>query len=179
MDGENEKIIRFIDSRYKTLFYVPDGGNIVITRFDGEKFTQPCTFLDEYHTRVGRETYHICQFAELMERNGNTYAPETPPELPDHCFSVLPATGELIRIEKGKKGHQKCGFSTDNPQTNRREATNLNLRDRIVPQQEAAMLGGALKGWASPAARVSSYDVRGEPIKPVRGRTRKPREAER
>ncbi len=41
------------------------------------------------------------------------------------------------------------------------------------------MLGGAMKGWASPAARVSSYDVRGNPMKPARARSRKPREAER
>ena len=143
---DEKKMICFIDSDYKVLFYVPDGGNIVITRSDGEKVKRTCTFLDEYHTRVGRETYHICQFAELMERGGNTYAPEQPPQLPDRCFSVLPTTGELIIIEKGKKGYEKCGFSTDNPQTNRQKADIRNARDRITSQMEAAMLGGAMKG---------------------------------
>lgn len=179
MNDETGKMIRFIDSEYKTLFFVPDGGNIVITRPDGEKLIKPCKFIDTCHTQVGFNSYHNYQFAELMERAGNTYAPEVPPELPDQCFSVLPATGELIRIEKGKKGYQKCGFSTDNPKTNRKRADDLNLRQRITPQAEAAMLGGALKGWASPAARVSSYDVRGNPVKPARTKTRKPKGAER
>ena len=85
----------------------------------------------------------------------------------------------LIIIEKGKKGYEKCGFSTDNPQTNRQKADIRNARDRITSQMEAAMLGGAMKGWASPAARVSSYDVRGNPIKPARTRSRKARETAR
>lgn len=77
----DNKTIRFIDSSYKELFRIPDGGNIVINRYDGEKLTRTCTFLDEYHTQIGKEKgrgeiYHICQFAELMEKNGNTYAPE-------------------------------------------------------------------------------------------------------
>ncbi len=49
----------------------------------------------------------------------------------------------------------------------------------MTPQVEAAMLGGALKGWSSPAARVSSYDLWGKPIKPARNRGRRPREDSR
>lgn len=179
MSDETGKMIRFIDSKYQTLFFVPDGGSIIVTRSDGGKVKRTCTFLDECHTRVGREVYHICQFAKLMERVGNTYAPEQLPELPDRCFSVLPTTGELILIEKGKKGYEKCGFSADNPQMNRRKADNLNMRNRTTAQMEAAMLGGALKGWDSPAARVSSYDVRGNPVQPTRARSRKSRGMER
>ena len=179
MNDENQTMIRFIDSSYRTLFFIPDGGTIIVTRSDGGKVKRACTFLDEYHTRVGRETYHICQFAKLMERVGNTYAPEQLPQLLSQCFSILPTTGEIIRIKKGKQDYEKCGFSTDDPQTNRRKADSLNARQRITPQMEAAMLGGAMKGWASPAARVSSYDVRGNPMKPARARSRKPKEADR
>ena len=173
MSEEEKNIIRFIDSKYRTLFYLPDGENIVMTRPDGERLTRSCKFLDEYHLLVGREVYHICQFAEQMERAGNTYTPEKLPELPAICASVLPDTGELIIIEKGKKGYQKAGFSTPNPQKSRQDADRFNARKKVTPQMEAAMLGGALKGWASPAARISSYDVRGKPVKPPR--TRKPR----
>ena len=67
--------IRFIDSKYQTLFYVPDGGSIIITQPDGERSVKPCAFLDEYHALVGCRPYHICEFAELMKRAGNTYAP--------------------------------------------------------------------------------------------------------
>ena len=116
---------------------------------------------------------------ELMERAGNTYVPEKPQELPDHCFSVHPSTGELIFIERGKKGYEIGRFSSDNPTLNRSEADRYNLWDRVTPQVEAAMLGGALRGWASPAARVSSYDLRGSLIKPIRTRSRKPKEESR
>ena len=35
-----------------------------------------CTFIDEYHTQIGYNVFHICQFAEIMERNGASYMPE-------------------------------------------------------------------------------------------------------
>jgi hypothetical protein len=37
---------------------------------------KPCTFIDEYHTQIGYNVFHICQFAEIMERNGASYMPE-------------------------------------------------------------------------------------------------------
>ena len=117
MSEEQKDIIRFIDSKYKTLFYLPNGENIIVTRPDGEQLIRPCKFLDPTHTLVGREVYHIWQFATLMEQAGNTYAPEKLPELPNICASVLPATGELILIEKGKRDTRKLGFL---PPTRRR-----------------------------------------------------------
>lgn len=144
------KNIRFIDSDYNTLFYVPDGGNVVLTCSDGGKLTRPCKFLDEHHVQIGSNVYHICEFAERMERNGTTYTPEKPPELPDRCFGILPSSGELILIEKDKKGYEKCGFSTPNPERNRMLAARYNDRDGVTPQQAAAMLGGSLLGWSTP-----------------------------
>ena len=164
------KNIRFIDSRYNTLFFVPDGGNIVLTYSDGEKLTRPCKFLDEYHTQIGSNVYHICEFAEKMERNGTTCVPEQPPALPERCFSTLPSSGELILIEKDKKGYAKCGFSTPNSEQNIMLAVRYNDRDGVTRQQEAAMLGGSLFGWSTPAAQTASYDVRGNPIKPIKAR---------
>ena len=67
--------IRFISSRYENLFQIPDGGKIVITDSSGDKSERICRFIDEYHTEIGDHLYHICQFAEIMERNGSTYAP--------------------------------------------------------------------------------------------------------
>ncbi len=167
---DDVKNIRFIDSGYNTLFYVPDGGNIVLTYSDGEKLTRPCKFLDEYHTQIGSNVYHICEFAEKMERNGTAYAPEQPPALPDQCFSTLPSNGELIFIEKNKKGYGKCGFSTPSPAQNKQLADKLNTRNSITRQQEAAMLGGSLFGWSTPAAKTASYDVRGNPIRPAKAK---------
>lgn len=176
MNDEQDKMIRFLDSDHKTLFYLPDGENIMVTRFDGEKLKFQCQFLDSCHLQVGGETFHNCQFADLMARAGNTYAPEQPPPLPDKCYAVLPDSGELVFIEKGKKGYRTSELSTDSPQANRKKADDLNISHKISRQQSAAMLGGATRGWSSPAARTSSYDVHGEPVKPPpRARGRKPK----
>ena len=77
----NDKEIRFIDSNYKELFRIPDGGKINITLNDGEQLIRQCKYIDDYHFQLSEvdssygNVYHICQFAELMERNGNTYEP--------------------------------------------------------------------------------------------------------
>lgn len=75
--------IRFIDPHYQEKFRIPDGGKIIVTTAWGEKFEQSCRYIDEYHTEVGNSLYHICEFAERMERNGATYEPkqeEQPPQ---------------------------------------------------------------------------------------------------
>ena len=70
--------IRFIDSRYKELFRIPNGGCVKINLNNGGKLLGKCKYIDDYHftlTQAGRmygETYHIRQFAEINERNGNT-----------------------------------------------------------------------------------------------------------
>ncbi len=73
-----EKGIRFINSRYDELFRIEDGEKIVITDTGGKKSEYVCRYIDEYHTEVGNHLYHICQFAEIMERNGSEYAPVEP-----------------------------------------------------------------------------------------------------
>ena len=72
----DKKMIRFIDSRYKDLFSIPDGGNVALTLFDGETIIRPCQYIDECHTKIGHRVFHICEFAEIMERNGTIYTPE-------------------------------------------------------------------------------------------------------
>lgn len=67
------KEIRFIDSHYKDLFHIPDGSCVQI-HYPDEMVVKPCTFIDEYHTQIGYNVFHICQFAEIMERNGHTEA---------------------------------------------------------------------------------------------------------
>ena len=69
------KEIRFIDSHYKDLFHIPDGSCVQI-HYPDEMVVKPCTFIDEYHTQIGYNVFHICQFAEIMERSGSSYMPE-------------------------------------------------------------------------------------------------------
>lgn len=173
------KMIRFIDSSYNSLFYVPDGGNVVLTYADGRQDVRPCRFLDEYHTRVGNNVYHICEFAEIMEHRGISYVPEKPQKLPDLCYSTLPSSGELIMIKKGDKGYHTCSYSAPYREQNEMTAAQNNRRMGVTPQQEAAMLGGSLFGWATPAAKVTSYDLKGKPIRPEKGKQHKRREAVR
>lgn len=68
--------IRFIDSHYKEQFRIPDGSWVEISFPDGA-VTARCKWLDEYHTQIGERCFHICQFAELLERENGTCRPET------------------------------------------------------------------------------------------------------
>ena len=90
--SEKKKYIRFIDSDYKTLFHLPDGGRIRITYPDGEQRDRVCRFIDEYHTQVGNICFHICDFAERMEQNRATYTPldyiREPDFYPKHFFAA-------------------------------------------------------------------------------------------
>lgn len=70
-----EKGIRFIDPNYKELFRIPDGGKIAVTAAWGERTEHVCRYIDEYHTEVGSNLFHICEFAERMEKNGAAYEP--------------------------------------------------------------------------------------------------------
>ena len=76
--SEAEKGIRFINSRYNELFRIEDGEKIKIRYSDGGEQERVCRYIDEYHTEVGNNLYHICQFAEIMERNGSEYTPVEP-----------------------------------------------------------------------------------------------------
>lgn len=71
-----ERGIRFIDPGYNERFRIPDGGIIEVTTAWGEKLERICRYIDEYHVEIGNDLYHICEFAEKMERNGASYGPK-------------------------------------------------------------------------------------------------------
>ena len=70
--------IRFINSSYDEQFRLPNGGKIEV-EYPDRTFSAKCEYIDDYHTYVGSEVYHICQFAEVLERGGGVCRPE--PEL--------------------------------------------------------------------------------------------------
>lgn len=72
---EEKKTIRFIDSHYNTLFTIQDGESIEISYPDRDTVERVCEFIDEYHTKVGVNVFHICEFAEKMEAINATYCP--------------------------------------------------------------------------------------------------------
>lgn len=155
--------IRFINSRYKELFRLPDGEQITVTAQDGERRDFICRYIDEYHTEVGRNIYHICEFAEWMERNDCTYQPKEIP-LPRECLSTLP-TGEVIKIGRYQKGYTPRGVQKT-PEENRNWVDRFNSNHGITKAQEAAMFAGSMFGWDSPAAKPENYDENGKAIKP-------------
>lgn len=71
----DKKKIRFIDPHYKNLFFIEDGDSVKVTFQNGDQKTLKCEYLDECHTQLGNTCYHICQLAELAEKNGFTIEP--------------------------------------------------------------------------------------------------------
>lgn len=163
-----ERGISFIDPNYKEQFKIPDGDSIRITYQDGTTADRTCRYIDDYHLEVGNELYHICQFAELMQKNGNEIIPLRS-SLPEQCFSTLPSTGELIVITKGKSGYAPCyDFSMRSEAENREFANDRNIKMGVTKAQEQAMLGGSMFGWHTPAADPKNYDDNGKLLKPKR-----------
>ncbi|MFR8525621.1 MAG: hypothetical protein ACLVDP_00830 [Flavonifractor plautii] len=111
--------------------------------------------------------FHICQFAEQMERCHNTVLPLTPP-LPEKCFAILPSSGELIVIERYKPGYQVSPMAHFKGKTPQQTADVLNGDMGVTRAQAAAMLAGVTQGWTSPAADPNRYNERGRPVKPRR-----------
>ena len=80
---EAEKGIRFVDTGYRELFRIPDGGKIRITYPGGERREETCRYIDPYHVEVGYgplSLYHVAEFAEHMEKSGAKAEPLEPPE---------------------------------------------------------------------------------------------------
>ena len=110
------KTIRFIDSHYNTLFHIPDKTSITVTYPDAHTENKFCKYLDEYHTEINGTCYHICQWAELMEQNGNKYAPAPLPEysledITTDEFEFMYAK-ENESIDRGCIGHLRADFDT-------------------------------------------------------------------
>ena len=73
---EARKGIRFITPMYDDLFRLPDGGKIRITYEDGVSEERICRYIDPYHLETEwRRIFHICEFAEWIQRIGATVEP--------------------------------------------------------------------------------------------------------
>lgn len=163
-----EKGIRFIDPHYNELFRIPDGGQIRILREGCAHIDKVCRYIDDCHVEVGNgwdKLFHICQFAEEMERCHNKVVPLTP-TLPAKCFSVLPLSGELIVIERYKPGYELSAIAHFKGKTPQQTADALNANMGVTRAQAVAMLAGSMFGWTVPAADPKNYNAQGRPIKP-------------
>lgn len=163
--AQAERGIRFIDSHYKEIFRIPDGDQVRITTTDSEKLDRTCRYIDDYHVEVGRNLYHICEFAERMEQAGNTVVPLRS-SLPEKCYSTLLDTGAIVILKRGETGY----FKTDTPYTSKEEARQLvdkyNGKLTVSKAQQAAMQIGSMFGFQVPGADPKGYDENGTPIRP-------------
>lgn len=134
MDEPEERSIRFITSNYDELFRLPDGGKVRI-EYPDQSFIAPCTYIDDYHAQIGGEVYHICQFAELLERGKGKASPE-PEMLQDQAAWQL-AHREYLSIRATEGGweysiYDKSFGEEDDGQIDLKKITILECRDMIL-----------------------------------------------
>ncbi len=164
-----EKGIRFITPHYEEKFRIADGDMVRIRCPDGRQLDRECRYIDECHVEVGKgwdNLYHICQFAEMMERNGNSVIPLRN-SLPLICYGKVPEKRAIVMFERGFDGYRSASFATKG-RTSQKLVDELNGEMGVSKAQAAAMLAGAMRGWADPAADPKNYDEQGQPIKPRR-----------
>ncbi len=162
-----EKGIRFITPHYDEKFRVADGDSVRIRCQDGRVLDRVCRYIDECHVEVGTgwdNLYHICQFAEMMERNGNSVIPLRN-SLPLICYGKVPEKRAIVMFERGFDGYRSASFATKG-RTSQKLVDELNSGMGVSKAQAAAMLAGATQGWATLAADPKNYDEQGQPIKP-------------
>ena len=159
-----ERGIRFITPGYKEKFRIEDGDSVRVRRFDGRMFDRVCRYIDDYHVEVGSELYHICQFAEIMERNGNFVIPLRS-SLPTMCYGKVPEKRAIVLFERGFDGYRSASYVTKG-RTSQKLVDELNGEMGVTKAQAMAMQAGATLGWDTPAADPKSYDEQGQPIKP-------------
>ena len=88
------------------------------------------------------------------------------PGLPDHCFSVLASTGELILIECGESGFYHSVWSTESREENEELAELYNGRLGVTPAQRRAMEVGSMFGWDVPGTDPREYEDCREQFEP-------------
>lgn len=163
-----ERGIRFVGGDFIERFRIADGDSIRLVQPDGNHRDVLCRYIDSYNVEMGwrgEECYHILEFAKLMEQSGNKVIPIRS-SLPTQCCGVNPHTGEIVLIRKGESGCTPTGLGDGNLKANQALVSEYNKEARVLPEQAAAMLAGALYGWDKPEADPINYDSDGRFVKP-------------
>lgn len=161
--------IRFIDSHYNEQFRIKDGEAITVKYKDGKSEDYTCRYIDDYHLEIGRNLYHICEWAEICERNGYTCEPIRS-SLPDQCYVYVQTEHKIGIVKKGETGYYKTDILESNNIKSHDEAKafvdELNENLGVTKAQARAMMAGSMFGWHTPAADPKSYYDNGNPVKP-------------
>ncbi len=152
--------IRFITPDYEERFTIPDGDQILITTSDGAETTRTCRYIDDYHLEVGNNLYHICEFAERMEQNGNTVIPLRS-SLPEQCYVFVQTENCVGIVKKGESGFYRTDIQGGKPSETNALVNEMNQKLGLSKGQAEAMKAGSMFGWDTPAADPKNYDDKG------------------
>ena len=150
-EDAHDHSIRFITSDYNELFRIPDGGKVQID-YAGRHFVSPCVYIDDYHTRIAGRVYHICEFAEMMERGGGTVAPE--PEITANQAAWQIGHREYLSIQSTETGWD---YSVYDRQFSEIDGGDIDLK-HITIQQCRDMLLQDL-GWQDRSFVPMDYEM--------------------
>ena len=128
------KDIRFINSQYQDLFRIKDGSCIQVD-YPDETVVRPCTFIDEYHTMVGNNVFHICEFAERMEHIGANYQAE--PEIMGDEVAWQVGRDKFLALQASEDGYDYTLYDQsfaeiDGGQLDDPDLTMLQARSEIL-----------------------------------------------
>ena len=132
--SEYENSIRFINSNYDELFRIPDGGTILVT-FPDRQFVEKCSYIDDYHMKIGNSVYHICQYTEILEQNDARCEPEPETQLDKAAWQI--GNRDFLLIEKRKSSFRyelvtKEFLSRSQGQLDHNDLTMNQVRDHIL-----------------------------------------------
>ena len=161
------KGICFITPHYEEKFRIIDGDSVRIISHDGKKRDRECRYIDDCHVEVGDYLYHICEFAERMEQNGNTVIPLRS-NLPERCYVYLQTENKIGIIQKGESGYYPTEIESGTPDETKAQVDELNGKLGVSKEQAEAMKAGSMFGWDTPAADPASYDKNGKLMKSSR-----------
>lgn len=87
---------------------------------------------------------------------------QCPAGLPNYCYSIGPKTRRPVMIYRG----DSTMYGVNLGRQERKMIDALNAKHGVDRRTEAAMVGGATKGWYSPYADPAHYDDDGAYIGP-------------
>lgn len=129
--------IRFINSSYDEIFRIPDGEKIKIIYSDGrEPVEKKCKNIDSYHLYVGNNVYHICEFAEMLEKIGAKCEPVLTDEL---CEKLSQSDDYRMRCTLARYGSdEQCAelFATTQHPKVQKALSERNNTDDILDLTE-------------------------------------------
>ena len=148
--------IRFITPSYDEKFRIRDGDSIRVITSGGQQQNLSCRYIDETHFEAGSirgtNVYHICEFAEIMEKTGCRQVIPLRASLPKLCYTIHPNTGEIVTIEKGADAFRPVLVKKMEPDVAEAYCWMKNYELGITDTQKDAMLAGFQLGWDSPKA---------------------------